>query len=131
MSGGIILFDGICNLCNSTVNFIIDHDSKKKFKFAALQSEKGQELLSKFNLPKKDFDTIILLKDEMVFSKSTAALKVAKELDGIFSYFYIFIIVPVAIRDIFYNLIARNRYKLFGKRESCRMPTQDLIERFL
>ena len=127
----IVLFDGVCNFCNSSVNFIIDHDKHNKFKFAALQSEAGQELLKKFNLPTEDFDTFILVDGDKYYKRSSAALHMVKDFPGLWKLLYVFIIVPPFIRDIFYNIIANNRYKWFGKRNECRMPTPELREKFL
>jgi len=131
MQQPVILFDGICNFCNGTVNFIIDKDKKKKFKFAALQSEAGQKVLNKFNLNVTDFDTIILTEGSKYYEKSTAALRIAKRLGGIWKLFYVFIIIPTFIRNFFYDIIAKNRYKWFGKRDSCRIPKSEERERFL
>ncbi|MCY7361335.1 MAG: DCC1-like thiol-disulfide oxidoreductase family protein [Ignavibacteria bacterium] len=127
----VILFDGVCNLCNSSVNFIIDHDNNKVFKFAALQSDIGQEMLSKFNLSKDEFDSVILIDNENCYTKSTAALKIAKEFSSYWKLLYVFIIIPAFIRNFFYDLISKNRYKMFGKKDSCRMPTPELKDRFL
>ncbi len=131
MYNNIILFDGVCNFCDSSVNFIIDHDKKNMFKFAALQSEKGQEILGKFKLSKTDFDSFIFIENDNVYKKSTAVLKIAKGLGGIYSITYPFIIIPKFIRDFFYNLIAKNRYKLFGKKDACRIPTPEFKSKFL
>ena len=128
-SMSIVLFDGVCNFCNSSVNFIIARDSAKYFKFAPLQSEIGQEFVKKFNL--NDVDSIILVEDEQAYTHSTAALKIAKQLDGFWKVFYIFIILPKFIRDFFYKTFAQNRYKLFGKQDVCMMPTPEIRERFL
>ena len=127
----MILFDGVCNFCNGTVNFIMARDKKQRFKFAALQSEAGQNILGKFNLKITDFDTIILAESNGYYEKSTAALKIAKELGGIWKLFYAFIIIPTFIRNFFYNIIAKNRYRWFGKREKCRVPTPKEHEKFL
>jgi len=127
----VILFDGVCNLCNSSVNFIIDHDNNKVFKFAALQSDIGQEMLSKFNLSKDEFDSVILIDNENCYTKSTAGLKIAKEFSSYWKLLYVFIIIPAFIRNFFYDLISKNRYKIFGKKDSCRMPTPELKDRFL
>ncbi|MBX2840159.1 MAG: thiol-disulfide oxidoreductase DCC family protein [Flammeovirgaceae bacterium] len=127
----IILFDGVCNLCNSSVNFIIDRDSKAKFKFTSLQSEEGQEILKKFKLPTEDFNTIIYLENGKVYNRSSAALKIAKGLDALWPILYIFYILPTFIRDFFYNIIANNRYKWFGKEDTCRIPTPELKSRFI
>jgi predicted DCC family thiol-disulfide oxidoreductase YuxK len=128
-----ILFDGVCNLCNASINFIIDRDKNSKFIFAALQSEAGNQLLKQhqISVPAKGFDSIILIKGDKVYKKSDAALEIAKDLSGFWSLFYVFKIIPSFIRDIFYNLIAKNRYVLFGKSDSCRIPTPELKQKFL
>jgi predicted DCC family thiol-disulfide oxidoreductase YuxK len=127
----IILFDGVCNFCNSSINFVIDHDPEKHFKFAPLQSEIGQDILTKFNKNTKDFDSVILLKDNQLYQKSEAALEIAKHLSGFWKYLSIFKILPTFFLNFFYDIIAKNRYRIFGKSESCRMPTAELRERFL
>ncbi len=127
----IILFDGVCNFCNFWVNFIIDRDFKDSFRFAALQSENGQELLEKIDLDKNLFDTFILVDEDKVFTKSTAAFKISKELGGIWKYLYLLIIIPKPIRDLIYSIIADNRYKFFGKRDACRIPTEEERKKFL
>ena len=131
MSDYIILFDGVCNFCNFWVNFILDKDKEKRFKFASLQSAAGKKLLSDFDLPLNDFETFILIKDKKYFTKSSAALIIAKNLKGFWKLLYAFVIIPKPVRDFFYNLIANNRYKLFGEREFCRIPTPEERERFL
>ncbi len=127
----IILFDGVCNLCNSSVQFVLKHDDDKIFRFASLQSEAGQALLKEFNLPQTGFNSFVLIKEDKIFLKSTAALMVASQLKGLVKFLYGFIIVPPFIRNAVYNVIAKNRYKWFGKQESCMMPTPDLQSRFL
>ncbi len=127
----IILFDGICNLCDGAVQFVIKHDREGKFLFAALQSEAGQALLKEYGLPGENFNSFILLQDEKIYNKSTAALKVVRQIKGAWSCLYIFIIVPTFIRDAVYNWIAQNRYKWFGKKDRCMMPTPELQARFL
>lgn len=127
----IILFDGVCNFCNFWVNFVIDNDKKDTFRFAALQSEKGQLLLQKLKLNTSDFDTFVLIVSNKYFTKSTAALKISKELSSIVKIFYIFIFFPKPIRDFIYDLIAKNRYKFFGKKEVCRIPTDKERAKFL
>ena len=126
----IVLFDGVCNFCNDSVNFIIRHDRDNKFKFATLQSEIGQELRAKYNIG-EDVDSIVLIEDDQAFTHSTAGLRIAKALGGIWSLAYIFIIVPAVIRDWFYKLFAKYRYRLFGKKEVCMIPTREVRERFL
>ena len=127
----IILFDGVCNFCNFWVNFIIDHDKKDVFRFAALQSEKGREILKKFNTVNLNLESVILIDGKTVYSKSTAALKIAKELNGAVKAMYPFIIFPKFLRDFIYEVIAKYRYNLFGKRETCRVPTEDEKSKFL
>ena len=127
----IILFDGVCNFCNFWVNFIIDRDKKDLFRFAALQSEKGQELLERFQMDSNSLDTFVLIEDKKVYTKSTAALKISRKLKGIWRSFYFLIFIPKPIRDFIYTLIAKNRYKFFGKRSTCRIPTAEEKEKFL
>ena len=127
----LILFDGVCNFCNSSVNFVIDRDRKNIFKFASLQSEAGQKILKDNNLPLNEFNTFLLLERGKLYDKSTAALKVTRNLGGLLKLLYVFIIVPPFIRNFFYNLIARNRYKWFGKKDSCRIPTPKERAKFI
>ena len=129
----IVLFDGVCNFCNGAVNFIVDRDKQAKFVFASLQSEIGSEILNNYRLSTrhKALDSIVLVKNNRVYVKSRAALEIAKELDGSWPLFYAFIILPPFIRDFFYDLLAKYRYKLFGKSETCRIPTADIRDRFL
>jgi predicted DCC family thiol-disulfide oxidoreductase YuxK len=125
-SNPVILFDGVCNLCNSSVLFVIQHDPKKQFRFASLQGDYGQQILKRFQLPSNTLNSFILLKDDQIFTHSTGALKVAKELSGAWPLLYVFIIVPAFIRNAVYQFIANNRYKWFGKKESCMVPNPAL-----
>ena len=127
----IILFDGICNFCNSSVNFIIKRDKGNIFRFASLQSEIGQKFLTEYNFSHTEFDTIILIENGKLYTRSTAALRIAKSLSGIWKLFYIFIIIPGPIRNYLYDLLSRNRYKWFGKRDSCRIPTDKEKSKFI
>jgi predicted DCC family thiol-disulfide oxidoreductase YuxK len=127
----ILLFDGVCNLCNSLVNFIIKRDPAGKFKFAALQSESAKSLLISFDLEASDLDTFVLINGDRSFSKSTAALHVLKELGGAWKLMYVFIYIPKPLRDAVYDLVARTRYKVFGRRDKCMIPTTDIKDRFL
>lgn len=127
----VILFDGVCNLCNNSVLFIIKRDPKAKFKFASLQSELGKSQLEKFGLPVTELNSVLLIKDGKLFQKSNAALEIAKHLGGGWPVFYVFKLVPVFLRDGFYNWIARNRYRWFGKKDACMIPTPELKSRFL
>jgi predicted DCC family thiol-disulfide oxidoreductase YuxK len=126
----VILFDGVCNLCSGSVQFILKRDKEKRFLFASLQSAYGQKTLAQFNLPLDNFNSFILYQDGKIFSKSTGALKMFSLLSG-WGWVKIFWIVPKFIRDAVYNLIANNRYKWFGKKEECMIPTKELKERFL
>jgi len=127
----IILFDGVCNLCNSSVTFVIQRDKKDLFRFAALQEEPGKSLLEKHNIDTSQTDSIILLDGNKAYTKSTAALKIAKDLGGAYPLLYGFMIVPNFIRNWVYDYIAKNRYKWFGKKESCMIPTPELRNKFL
>jgi len=113
------------------VNFILERDKNDLFRFAALQSDAGLELLKKFKLSRTNFDTFILVDSENYFTKSTAALMIAKNLRSFVKVFYTFIFLPIPIRDFFYDLIAKNRYRFFGKKESCRIPTEKERGKFL
>ena len=126
-----ILFDGVCNFCNASINFIIDRDKESIFKFATLQSEIGQEILRKYSLKQYDFDSVILEKEGKVYRKSDAALEIARNMDGLWKIFYIFKIIPSFLRNTIYDLIAKNRYRIFGKTDACRIPTPELKARFL
>jgi predicted DCC family thiol-disulfide oxidoreductase YuxK len=127
----IILFDGICNLCNGAVNFIIDHDPGINFRFAALQSDAGREILINYGLNEDYSKSIILIRNGKVFRKSRAILEIARQLKGMSKFFYVFIIIPVPVLNIFYNLTAKYRYRIFGKCDSCRVPTPELLQRFI
>ncbi|HSQ47198.1 MAG TPA: DCC1-like thiol-disulfide oxidoreductase family protein [Lutibacter sp.] len=127
----IILFDGVCNLCNASVNFVIKHDKNAQFLFASIQSDAAKEIMLQFNLENFIADSVILIEDQKVYDKSTAALKIAKRLDGQFRAFYAFFIIPKFFRDWVYVLIAKNRYRWFGKRESCVIASIELKNRFL
>ncbi len=128
---GIILFDGVCNFCNGSVNFIIENDTKDHFKFAPLQSEIAQELLKKHNIDKNRTDSVVLIENDKAYTYSTAALKIARNLDGAYSMLYNLIIVPKFIRDFVYKTFAKYRYKLFGKKDVCMMPTTEFRRKFL
>jgi len=127
----IILFDGVCNLCNASVQYVIRHDTHAIFRFASLQGETGQKLLKQYGLSTDTFTSFVLIKDNKVYTRSTAALTVARYLKGIVKLLYGFIIVPAFIRNAVYDLISRNRYKWFGKKDECMVPTAALKSRFL
>jgi predicted DCC family thiol-disulfide oxidoreductase YuxK len=126
----IVLFDGVCNFCNGAVNFIIRHDPDKKFRFAPLQSEIGQELQAKHGIG-DDIDSIVLVENDKAYTYSTAGLRVARTMGGIWAFAYVFIIVPAPIRDFFYRTFAKNRYRLFGRQDACMLPTPDVRDRFM
>ncbi|MFM9837688.1 MAG: thiol-disulfide oxidoreductase DCC family protein [Cyclobacteriaceae bacterium] len=127
----VVLFDGVCNLCNGSVLFIIKRDQEAKFSFASLQSSFGQSQLRNFSLPVGELNTIFLIKDEKFFKKSDAALEIAKGMSGLWPALYVFKIVPRFIRNFFYDLIAKNRYRWFGKQDACMIPTPELKARFI
>ena len=127
----IVLFDGACNLCNSSVAFIIQHDKKEQFLFASLQSDAAKETLLQFDLKKLNFDSIVLVEKENIYDKSTAVLKIAKQLSGSIKLLYALIVFPHFIRDWVYDYIAKNRYKWFGKKDNCMVPSEEIKNRFL
>jgi predicted DCC family thiol-disulfide oxidoreductase YuxK len=127
----IILFDGVCNLCSSSVQFVIRHDPQHHFRFASLQSNFGQQILEQFNLSTSDLSSFILLENGKIYTRSTGALKVAKQLNKGWSLLYAFIIVPAFIRDAVYQFIAKNRYKWFGKKTACWVPSKELQALFI
>jgi predicted DCC family thiol-disulfide oxidoreductase YuxK len=127
----VILFDGVCNFCNGAVNFAIKRDKKAILKFATLQSGMASQLLDKFSLSAVDLNSFVLIENGKVYTRSTAALKVFQYLDGLWPLMYGFIIVPKFLRDVVYKLIAKNRYRWFGIREKCMIPTPEVRSRFL
>jgi predicted DCC family thiol-disulfide oxidoreductase YuxK len=127
----ILLFDGVCQFCNDTVQFIIRHDKQETFKFAALHSAIGQELLKKHSLPTNDLQSVVLIKNQSAYTRSTAELHIFLGLGGWWSILYLFVLMPRPIRDGIYNFIAKNRYKWFGKKEECMVPSQEIRKRFL
>lgn len=127
----IILFDGVCNLCNGAINFVIIRDTANVFKFAPLQEKSGSLLLEKHAIDPQRIDSIVLIENNTVYVKSAAALRIAKKLSGPWPLLYIFIIIPAFIRDGVYDFIAKNRYKWFGKKNQCIIPTPSTKERFL
>ncbi len=131
ISSPIIIFDGVCNLCNGAVQFAIERDPTAIFRFASLQSDFGQSILAQNVGGTEGGGTIILLENGKVYDRSTAALRVARQLSGWIKYLYVFIIVPKFIRDFVYKIVAKNRYRWFGKQESCWLPTKALKARFL
>jgi predicted DCC family thiol-disulfide oxidoreductase YuxK len=127
----ILLFDGVCNLCNSSVQWVIEHDPAAKFRFASLQSETGQRLLQAHHLPTGELNTVVLVDGGKAYTQSDVPLRIVGKLGGLWPVFQVFFIVPRPLRNAVYDWIARNRYRWFGKKEACWLPTPDLKARFL
>lgn len=127
----IILFDGVCNLCNGSVQFVIRHDKKGAFRFASLQSAYAASLPGLESGVVNELSTVILQDGDRYYFKSTAALRIARMLGFPFSLAYMFTVLPLPLRDAVYDWVARNRYKWFGKRDACWLPTPELKSRFL
>jgi predicted DCC family thiol-disulfide oxidoreductase YuxK len=129
-TNGIVLFDGVCNLCNGAVRFIIKYDPDGRFLFAPLQSQTGQDLIRAYAIP-PGVDSVILIKGNRAYTGSEAALLIARGLTGLWPLLWGFIIIPPPLRDAVYRWIARNRYRWFGKRDQCMLPTPAQQARFL
>lgn len=128
----IILFDGVCNLCDSAVQYVIKHDSKDVFRFTALESELGQKIIKHIGIDQKNIDSIILYEPGVAYYyKSSAAIEIVKEFGGLFHIGTVFKIIPAVLRNLVYDYVARNRYKWYGKKESCMIPTPDLKSKFI
>ncbi len=129
----IVLFDGGCNLCNGSVLFIIDRDPGAYFRFAALQSDVGRDVLAGVGraIPAGDPDSIVLVENGRVYERSTAALRIVRRLRGAWKLAWLFVIVPRPLRDLVYRLVARNRYRWFGRTAECRIPPPALRSRLL
>lgn len=127
----ILLFDGVCNLCNRLVRFIINRDRLSKIRFSPLQSAAGKSILLKHGLQESDLNSVVFIKGDKFFTRSSAILRLLKELGGAWKLFYVFLIIPPFIRDFMYNIIARSRYKVFGRTNSCMVPSEDTKSRFL
>ena len=127
----IILFDGKCNLCTWSVQFIIKRDKHEIFLFSPQQSVAGKELMQQHNVPEADGETVVLIEEGRISYRSAAALRILKRLNGLWPLLYVFIIVPPFIRNFFYEIISRNRHKWFGRRETCFIPDKPLDNRFI
>ena len=127
----IVVFDGVCNFCNGAVNFIINRDPNGTFAFTPMQSNLAKELMAKYQMNNVDIDTFLLIKNDQCFVFSSAALEITKGLTGFWYLFNIFRVLPGPIRDIFYKLFARNRYRLFGKKSTCMVPSEEVRSRFV
>lgn len=126
----LVLFDGVCHFCNNSVNFITDRDPEKTFVFAPLQSDYAKNILKTFGEQTEIIDSIIVVHNNKLYKRSRAALEIAKRLNALWPLCYSAIIIPAFIRDIAYNIIAKNRYKWFGKMDACRIPTPEMRERY-
>ena len=126
----IVLFDGECNFCDASVQFIIKNDPEGRFHFASIQSDIGQKLLKEHNVP-SNIDSIVLIDEDKAYYKSTAALRICRHLKSFWKLAYMFIVIPVPIRNFYYDIIAKNRYKWFGKKENCMIPSPNVRARFL
>lgn len=129
LNKSIVIFDGECNFCNATIQFILKHEKKSELLFCSLQSETGKEIQDFFKL--NDAASVLLIEKNNIYTKSTAALKITTYLRGGFPLLYFFIIVPLFIRNSIYNYIAKNRYKWFGKRDTCMTPNNQIKHRFI
>ena len=127
----IVLFDGVCNLCSNSIQFILKRDKMNQFLFGSLQGTYGQAMLKKYQLPENEFNSFMLIEGEKLYTKSSGALRMLKHLGGLWSLLYVFIIIPKFIRDGIYNWIAKNRYKWFGKKNECWLPKPEWKARFL
>ncbi len=127
----VILFDGVCNFCNSAVNFVLKRDRKKQIYFAPLQTETGKKLLQQYNLPADDMQSFVFIEKGKAYTRSTAALRVCRYLTALWPLCYGAIIVPKFIRNAIYDLIAKRRYKWFGIKQECMIPTPEVKARFL
>lgn len=130
-SRSLILFDGSCNFCSGWVQFIIKRDPRKRFQFATLQSAVGQKILREMDLPREPPTTLIVVEGEKRYFRSTATLHIVRRLGGLGSALFIFVIVPPLLRDFLYNVVAKNRYRWFGRRDACFVPPREVKERFL
>lgn len=127
----ILLFDGVCNLCNFWVQFVIERDTDGRFRFAPLQSDVGEQLLGEYGMPTDELESVVLVDDGDCYTKSDAVLRTAKHLGGVYRLLWPFRVLPTRFRNFWYDFVANRRYDWFGKREQCMMPTPDIESRFL
>lgn len=127
----IVFFDGVCNLCNSTIQLIIKYDKKSIFKFSSLQSNTAKQILNDYELDLNKMPSIVLVQNSKIYTKSTAVLTIFKQLNKFWPLYYLFILIPKFFRDWIYNIIAKNRYKWYGKQKSCWVPSPELNNKFL
>jgi predicted DCC family thiol-disulfide oxidoreductase YuxK len=129
--GPIVLYDGVCGLCNRSVQLILRNDRRGRFRFAALQSDAGRALLEKFGLPPEALDSVVLVDGGQAWRKSRAALRIARRMDPPWPLLWPLVIIPRPVADLLYNLLARNRYRIFGKLDACMIPPPEVRARFL
>lgn len=127
----LLIFDGFCNLCNAAVDFVMKHDSEKKIKFVAAQTEHGRRVVESLGIEHTAFDSVLFVEDSRIYSGSTAVLRVCRHLPGAWRWLTLLNLIPKPIRDWIYQWIARNRYRWFGRRATCRLPTPEMRDRFL
>lgn len=127
----VVIFDGVCNLCNNFVNLIIKRDKKSAFKFSAIGSDYSKSVEEKFKVNLEELDTVVLIENENIFIKSTAVMKICRQLGFPYNLLVVFYAIPRFFRNKIYDFVARNRYKVFGKRNSCMIPTPDVLNRFI
>ena len=127
----VILFDGVCNMCNASVNYVMDHDPQERFRFASLQSEVGHQLASEHGIDASELSSMVLMEQGKAYVRSTAVLKVCRRLRGPAKLLWPFVLLPSTLRDPFYRFVANRRYKWFGKKDACRLPTESDRARFL
>lgn len=128
---GIVLFDGYCNLCSASVNFIINRDRKDYFRFVAMQSDEGKKTLFPYKSSMKDNNSVVLIENFIAYNKSTAALRIVRKLNGLWPLLYLFIVIPRPIRDFVYMIFSKNRKKWFGKKNTCYIPNENYKIKFL
>jgi predicted DCC family thiol-disulfide oxidoreductase YuxK len=127
----LIIFDGVCNLCEYSLLFIVKNDRQARFKFVSAQSERGKELQRLHGVDTLKDGTVILLKNDQVYVKSDAAVEIAKDLDGLWRLLYVFKFIPKPVRDLVYSIISKNRYRLFGQKNECMLPDKNIKDRFI
>lgn len=127
----VVLFDGVCNFCNASINWVIDRDRRGRIRFAPLQGPTGQTLLRRFGLATQELTSLVVVEGNRHLTRSTGALRLTRYLDGLWPLLGVFLCVPPGVRDRVYDFIAANRYRWFGKLEACRLPTPELRQRFL
>lgn len=131
MQPSVVLFDGLCVFCNRVVNFVIERDPENRFRFAPLQGQTGQAALQRYGLSRTGVDTVMLVEGDRLYTRSTAALHIARRLRRPWPLVAVFLLVPAGLRDAVYRVLANNRYRWFGRRETCRVPEPEERQRFL